>query len=188
MSLISRSIVVDHLENIVESRNCGIAYMYFDSQDQEHQSALNVFSSLLKQLVVRSKEKIPKLIDMYTRHRACRTQPGLTELVDCIISVCTVFSATFIILDALDESEESCRRKVLKELSRVLESNSVKVLATGRPHIACLETFKFSSTRQVRADIHDLRHYMQNKLTERLLSVDLKEKIMAELLPRANGL
>jgi hypothetical protein len=188
VTLTSRSIVVDHLEKRVDSQNCGIAYIYFDSQDQEHQTALNVFSSLLKQLAVRSKQKSLKLNNMHSRHQARGTRPDLTEIVDCIISVCTLFSANFIILDALDESDESCRPKVLKELSRLLESKSVKVLATGRPHIPVLENFEFSSTKQVRADIHDLRHYLENKLNERTLSEKLKERIVAELLAKANGL
>jgi hypothetical protein len=80
--LTSRSIVIDHLEKQVGSQNCGIAYIYFDSQDQQHQTALNVFARLLKQLAVRSKQKSHTLIDMYSRHQDRGTLPGFTELSD----------------------------------------------------------------------------------------------------------
>jgi hypothetical protein len=187
-SLISRSIVVDNLEASLNSQNCGIAYIYFNSLNHEHQTALNVFASLLKQLAVRSKEKSSTLNTTYNRHHTRRTRPDLADLVDCIDSVCALFSASFIILDALDECEESHRRQVLKELSR-LECKSVKVLATGRQHIAGLENFKFSSTIQVRADIHDLRRYLENKLTETTLeNMELKERIVDVLSTKANGL
>lgn len=124
----------------------------------------------------------------YSRHHHRNTRPDLTELVDCIDSVCTLFSASFIILDALDECEESHRRKVLKELSR-LKCKSVKVLATGRQHIAGLESFNFSLTIQVRADIHDLRQFLVNKLAETTLeNMELKERIVDVLSTKANGL
>jgi hypothetical protein len=177
------------LEDRIYSQNCGLAYVYFDSQDQEHQTALNILQSLLKQLAVCSKEKSPTLNNMYSRHQARRTRPDSTELVACIVSLCTLFSATFIILDALDEAEKSCRRKVLNGLSRVLESKGVKVLATGRPHIPSLESFKFASTIQVRADICDLRLYLETKLMETTLeNMELKEKIVDVLSTKANGL
>jgi hypothetical protein len=188
VSLTSRSIVVDHLEKHVDSQNCGIAYIYFDSQDQQHQTALNVFASLLKQLAVRSKQKSPTLIGMHSRHQARGTLPGFTELGDCLESVCTLVSASFIILDALDECEESIRHKVLQELGR-LKCKSVKVLATGRPHIVGLGNFKFSLTLPVKADIHDLRHYLERKLAETTLeNMELKERIVDELSKKADGL
>jgi hypothetical protein len=166
-----------------------MAYVYFDSQDQEHQTSLNIFQCLLKQLAVCSNEKSPALNNMYSRHQARGTRPDSTELVACIVSISTLFSATFIILDALDEAEKSCRRKVLNELSRVLESNGVKVLATGRPHIASLESFKFSSTIQVRADIRDLKLFLETKLMETTLeNMELKERIVDVLSSKANGL
>ena len=188
MSLTSRSIVIDRLEKRVGSQNCSIAFIYFDSQDQQHQTALNVFASLLKQLAVRSKQKSPTLIDMYSQHQARGTLPSFTELSDCIESVCTLVSTSFIILDALDECEESVRCKVLQELGRI-KCKSVKVLATGRPHILGLENFKFSLTLQVKADIHDLRHYLEKKLAQTTLeNMELKEQIVNDLSKKADGL
>ena len=126
---------------------------------------------------------------MYSRHHACGTRPDPTELVACIVSTCALFSTTFIIVDALDEAEKSCRRKVLNELSRVLESKGVKVLATGRPHIASLESVKFSSTIQVRADIRDLTAFLETKVMETTLeNTELKNKIVDVLSTKANGL
>jgi hypothetical protein len=187
--LTGRSIVVDHLEDRLYTQNTGIAYIYFDSQDQEHQTAPNVFSSLLKQLAVCSKETSPTVTNMYSRHDARGTRPDSTELVACIVSICRLFSATFIILDALDEAENNCRREVLKELSRVLESKGVKVLASGRPYIASIESFGFSSTIQVRADIRDLTAFLEIKLMETTLeSTELKKKIVDVLSTKANGL
>lgn len=125
----------------------------------------------------------------YSRHRARGTQPEIAELVDCIISVCTLLSRAFIIVDALDESEVSCRRHVLKELSRILKYEIVRVLVTGRPHIGDLESFKFSSNIQVRADSHDLRNYLETRLTETMLeNVKLKEEIIDVLSTKTDGL
>jgi hypothetical protein len=177
------------LEDRVYSQNCGIAYVYFDSQDQEHQTVLNIFQSLLKQLAVCSKEKSPTLNNIYIRHRTRGTRPDSVELVACISSICTLFSVTFIILDALDEAEKSCRLKVLNGLSQVLEGKGVKLLATGRPHIVSPESFKFCSTIQVRADIRDLKLFLETKLMETILEdTKLKERIVDELPTKANGL
>jgi hypothetical protein len=188
MILIKRSIIVDDLQARFDTQNYGIAYIYFDSQDQKHQSAVNVFASLLKQFAVHSKVKCHKLCNVYNLHQTRRTYPDLPELVDCIVSVCTQFSSSFIILDAVDESEKSQLRKILKTLNQLIESGRIKCLATGRPHIDDIEIIKFSSTIEIRADVNDLRHYLDNKLMETRFESSLKEQVVEVLTTKANGL
>jgi hypothetical protein len=165
-----------------------IAYIYFDSQDQEYQTALNVFASLLKQLAVRLKEMSPTITSMYNRHRIRRTRPELSELVECILSISAQFSSSFILLDALDECERSQRQKILNAISRI-HSGGVSILATGRHHIANVDYFKSSPTINIRADIKDLRHFLTQKLAEaRLENAKLDEEIVEILSTNADGL
>ena len=177
---------MDHLANRIGSQNCGLAYFYFDTQDQEHQTAENVFASLLKQLVLRSKYESPTVNNMYDRHIACNTMPDFNEFLASIKSVCKLLSETFIVLDALDEAEDHCRRKVLTGLSSIFDH--VKILATGRPYIAELQYFKFSSNIGIQANDDDLRRYLESELMEKELTENLKEMIVTKLLMKTNGL
>ena len=162
--------------------------MYFDSQDQEHQTALNVFASLLKQFAIRLKEMSAAITSMYNRYRIRRTRPELSDLVECIISVSAVFSSSFILFDALDECERSQRQKILNAISRV-HSAGVSIVATGRHHIANVEYFKSSPTINIRADVKDLRHFLTQKLSEaRLENAKLDEEIVETLSTNADGL
>ena len=172
---------MEYLNKRFSSQNCGIAYIYFDAQDQEHQTAQNVFASLLKQLVLHSKAESPTVNHMYKQHNVRKTMPDLNELVKCIISVCALFSDAYIILDALDEAKDNCLRKVLTGLQ------DVKVLATGRTHIASRAYFTFSSTMEIQAKDDDIRRYLEINLMERNMTDQLRQQIITKLSSKTKG-
>lgn len=162
-----------------------MAYIYFDYQDQEQQTTINVFSSILKQLSVRMHDIIPSLRTMYCQFRARRTRPELKSLLDCIISASFIFSATYIIFEGLDACEPDQRISVLKAIDQ-LGSGQVKIFATSRHDFN--NFFQSWPTIEIYANELDLRNYLSIRIDERKRGSTLKDEIVGTLSTKSDGM
>jgi hypothetical protein len=130
------------------------------------------------------------LHNMYSKFRGQRKQPELSDLVECMTSSATLFSYAFIILDALDECEET-QRELLLEVLGELKAKSVKIFATSRPHVQdAQEFFQAAPLIHIRADPLDLENFLTRKLNKTRKLKDnkvLKEKVVHTLSTSADG-
>jgi hypothetical protein len=169
-----------------------MAYFYFDYKDRERQSVMHILSSLLKQLAARINYLIPELLDCYTFFTTRRKRPELPHILRNLIAVSQLFPSTFIIFDALNELDDSQRAALLiatKEL--YVKGKAIKLLATSRPHLRDVqEFFNGYPSLPIRADILDIRNYLNRKVNERLSesNYDLKNKIVDTLSSSAQEL
>lgn len=166
----------------------GIAYIYFDYQDQVHQSAVNVFSSVLRQFAQALGEISPALFSFYRRFCALQRTPDLEDLLDCVLAYASRLSSLFLILDALDACEEYQRSDVLEMLPRLSAAN-IKIFATGRENLDDLNCF-FQSTPTIRivADINDIHSFLTTRVNRKLSGYgNLKGKVVQKLSDQADG-
>ena len=72
--------------------------------------------------------------DLYERTHNGSQQPNLDALLDILKLTVGLFSQTFIVLDALDESTGSERKKVLEFLTNIMswKTQTLHVLSTSR--------------------------------------------------------
>ena len=170
-------------------QSSGTAFLYFQHSNRRCQSAINVAKSLLRQLFERYAGIHPHLLTFYKTFGVQKKHPGLKDVIDCLKSVAKSFSSAYVILDALDECEISQRRKILKMIKQ-LNSVSVRVLATSRPHLQDVQKF-FENTPQiiVEADTEDLKRYLIKTVSERIPEYGtLKDDIVNILSVKSNGL
>ncbi len=143
-----RSVVIDYLEHTFQQDDVGIAFLYFNSNDEANQTDGNCISSLVQQLVRRLAYIPDQVKALYSEYISQTTRPSLVEYSQLLEVVCRLFSKVYIVVDGLDEchKESLIPKGLLIEIQEL--SPSIRLLFTSRiypylkekfPKITCLE-------------------------------------------------
>jgi hypothetical protein len=195
----SRSAVVDHLVSTFPEKDVGIAYLYCDYKDREKQTTRNLISSITFQLAKRLGNLPSEVVNLY---RVCddKKSPTLEEHISCIHSMCSAFSRTFLVPDALDECSDLDNHQndhtserlfvALQKLEPV-----VSLFVASRPHDGIRREFKDASSIEFRANSSDIKIYSESMTRPdsrfgRRVEEDpsLREAITSTLLERSDGM
>ncbi|OBT73030.1 hypothetical protein VF21_07727 [Pseudogymnoascus sp. 05NY08] len=188
------SMVIDDLRNSFPSHGFPVAFLYFDYQDQDQQTLNNMLSSILRQIVAMMLE-IPKSVaDAYEASQSSGSHLPMHELEKMILETAETIPRAYIVIDALDECEESrCRRPFLQFISRLSQAQAVRLFVTSRECYYDISAF-FSTYPQIEIQAHDydLRRYMYQELDhaaiDDIVDKDFASKIVETLLTRAQGM
>ncbi|OAF61296.1 hypothetical protein VC83_02089 [Pseudogymnoascus destructans] len=111
-----------------------------------------------------------------------------------ILETVEIIPRAYIVIDALDECEESrCRRPFVQFISRLSQAHAVRLFVTSRQCYYDISTF-FSTYPQIeiQAHDHDLRRYMYQELDhaaiDDIVDKDFASKIVETLLNKAQGM
>ncbi|KFY42803.1 hypothetical protein V494_02233 [Pseudogymnoascus sp. VKM F-4513 (FW-928)] len=189
------SIVIDYLyANFQKDTNIGIAYIYCNFRRQDEQKPEGLLASLLKQLA-QSLYPLPESVkSLYNNHKEKRTQPTFNEISSTLQSVAALYSRSFIVVDALDECQESdgCRTKLLKEIFALQARSGANIFSTSRYIPNINEHFKNSTQLEIRASDHDVQRYLDGHMLELsrcvIRSSKLQGEIKAEIVKAVNGM
>jgi hypothetical protein len=132
------------------------------------QSVSNIFGSLVQQLARRHAQPPEDLIRLYRDHQKAHTRPSLKDLRTMLISRLSAYSQSFIILDALDETDEKNgnRVKLIAELKFLSKSKNTKVLITSRHCVSDEESFDPSLRVEIVAPKDDIVTYVEARIAE----------------------
>ena len=177
-----------------------VAYLFCNHQDQEHQTLLNLYACLLKQLY-RDAKSVPRtLFEIWDKSRNFN---NLME-EDARSHLRNFFSAhlsstrLFIVIDALDELNDGSVIKTLiselKTFQREADNNSARfnLMITSRP-IPQIEDL-FSNDYQVKiiTNDQDIRVYVKGHIQDLAPCVqrnsELQEEIKKKVIERASGM
>jgi hypothetical protein len=191
----SSSAVIDHVENedLFPTPENGVAHIYFDYKDQEQQKAVDVLSSLVKQLAYQLPFPLKELEELYKKKESKDRRPTTEELFTILLIIFTSFNRVFLIFDALDESDQ--REEILPLIQRMSMKN-VNVLVTSRPYPEDIQAFFGHNTvkLEILAKEEDIVKYIGEKIDEnprakRLVELgDCREKIISKLVDCAKGM
>lgn len=163
------AIVVDDLTKRVSSDpTIGIAYVYCNFWQQGTQKIDDLMASLLKQLA-QCWSSLPGSVNvLYDRHRAKCTRPSLDEISGVLQSVVTMYSRSFIIVDALDECQVSdgSQARFLSELFTLQTQHGVNIFATSRLIPQIMDQFNGSVSLEIRAHDNDVRQYLHDRIVQ----------------------
>jgi hypothetical protein len=122
-----------------------VAYFYCDYRDTAIQTTEYILASLIRQLTafcaIRTKPIPDALHQAYKeRNEANSTFRALSNLETVFIEICKEFKSTYVVIDALDESDgnirlndgQTARGTLLKMIHRI--SQYAKIFLTSRPH------------------------------------------------------
>ena len=166
-----------------------VACFYFDSAEQEEQSAASVLGALLKQVIGGYKLIPDEVTDTFRRHKEFvgGRELGIPEIVKMLGG----FSSprrTYFCLDALDECAAPDRAKILLSLKEILKmSPTTRLFLTGRAYIGH-EVGRHFPQRTALISISpgdgDIIHYIHTKLLEDTNSGEMDEELEEEIVKK----
>lgn len=185
--------MVEKLQNDFTSQDVGIAFFYCDHRNHREASSQNILATLLRQLSALRTSLPESIIQLHTRFEKRQQEMQIEDLRATLLSVCQEFHRTFIVIDALDESDTEDRRTLLSSL-KGLSTASTSYFLTSRPHIDDVKKC-FGNCAQIRVEAvdSDIRAYLAYKIhnasdLEDFLDDELREEIMATILRGSQGM
>jgi len=186
------SLVVDWLCKWTKGQHTAVTCFYFDFAARKEQTTTCMLSSLIKQMINRTKG-VPKEV-----WRALREQkdvisgrrPQLGDIVK-MLQLITSSQRTFMVIDALDECTAAHRYQLFDSLREILEiSPDARIFMTGRPHArAEIETRLVGrvtsiSISPIRGDVI---RFLRARLSQDETPDAMDESLEAEILEKIPG-
>ncbi|KAJ5480131.1 hypothetical protein N7530_005640 [Penicillium desertorum] len=162
-TICSAILVDDLITRFQDNPNVGIAYIYCKFNRQDEQKVQDLLSSLLKQLSEKRTSVPDAVKDLYTRYKATSTRPQFDKVSKALRSVASTYSEVFIVVDALDECESTCRTRLLDEMMEIHAGAGANIFATSRP-AEMNDLFKAGGRLEIRAHENDVRRYLNGNM------------------------
>jgi ankyrin repeat domain-containing protein 50 len=144
--------MIAHLVENGRPHGIGVAYVYCNYDDQINQTPAKLIGSLVKQLAGQL-PNIPEFFNAFSNAR--RMDPPTTDdCLDALKQLSSMFTRTFLVIDALDEEENSPQKHraeliaACKEITQI--GSSTRLLVTSRPY---LNDISNAFTDAIRLDI-----------------------------------
>ncbi|KAK1248600.1 hypothetical protein MKX08_006820, partial [Trichoderma sp. CBMAI-0020] len=153
-----------------DDASVGISYLYCDFRRHNEQKTNDLVANLLKQLIQKQR-RIPDCVQiLYDEYNEIQKRPSLTELLEALHSVSRLYSKVFILVDALDECQETdgCRRIFLSEILKLQRETNVNIFATSRFVQEIADTFDQSVHFEIRAKDEDVQAFLDSLKTGNL--------------------
>ena len=134
--------LLHHLDERAKGTDAKVAYFFCDDKEAKQKSATSLLRGLIHQLIKACPNLIKRAMKTYTPEGA-QLYESFQSLWQVFLSMATdsVAQGTYIVLDAMDECEETSRCDLLKELGNYFGSKSgkvtkatLKILITSRPY------------------------------------------------------
>jgi hypothetical protein len=186
------SSVIDYLTRFFNYDNrIPTLFMYCNYLDKEFQTAKNLIASLAKQLLeYLGSAAIQEVSRIYAEYLGQDSRPTITEyskLLHALLKACT---RCFIIVDGLDECEESTQSRLVAELLK-LPPNTL-LMATSHPETGIKTQLNVPSTIKICASDADLRKFLRKRIKEfprRIYPVPVMEDIIIDtIVDKARGM
>ena len=157
--------MIDSLCDQAGEKDLAVAWLYCDFLAHQEQSATAMLGAILKQLV--SMREIPENVRQTFRKRFSDRGLRLPDIVGMLKTTFSLLPLVYICIDALDESTQKSRQKLLGSLRDIVqESSSTRVLINGRPHVEDEVKKYFTNviTVPVSPTAGDIRAYLDARL------------------------
>ncbi|KAK6329945.1 hypothetical protein TWF718_003372 [Orbilia javanica] len=187
------SVTIQHIQDQPEKHGFdGVAYVYFDQKDQDIQTTKIALASILGQLAYQVPGLWPPLEKLYRQCRNGKETPLLDGLLDILISSP---AKVFLAFDAVDEASPATQKEFLRYLHD-LSSGPRRLFFSSRPNISASFIPRGVFSKKIEAQRADLEAFVRVKLKESSWiqdilsneSDDFKERIIHQLVSRANGM
>jgi NACHT domain len=182
-TILTSIVIEDLITRFHSDPSIGIAFVYCNFQRQHEQKAEDLLASLLKQLAQGQSSLPDGIKPLYDKHKDKRTQPSFDELSRTLYIIAAMYSRVFIIVDALDECQESdnCRTKFLSEIFNLQARSGASLFATSRFISEVTEKFKGCSSREILARDEDIRRYLDGHMSPRRAFLRENSKLQDEI-------
>jgi hypothetical protein len=158
--------VIDHLSRLGSSNDIGVGYIYCNYRSRTKQTLYNLLAGLLRRLV-QIRSTVPQCIrDAYEKFHRDR-KLTLDECSNLIVSVCKDIPIVYLIVDAVDESQDDVARDLFRAIRSIQKEAKIRLMMTARfiPAIAEMieEELGICPQLEVRASDDDIRNYFATR-------------------------
>jgi Cdc6-like AAA superfamily ATPase len=190
--------VVDYLDKMFDSdlaqQEAAILCLYCNYKQDWEETAQEMLSAMLKQLVQRCTSLSDPMKVLYARYRSTSAIPTFTDIMSTLKEEMKRYKLVFLILDALDELGEHKRRELLQALTSL--PVAFRMLATSRDVGSIDKSFDWDRKLVVTASSEDLKMYIRSRATEvgsrlrKFLEKDreLEVEVISKVAERAQGM
>ncbi|KAI0475504.1 ankyrin repeat-containing domain protein [Xylariaceae sp. FL0804] len=179
----------------------GFAYFYCNRNEEQRRKQLSVLQSYVCQLSTtkRNPECIRKeLEEIYTASQAAKSDLGYEQCKKQLLESVKLYSRSTLVLDALDECEETSRAQILDVIEYLISQtkNVVKVFISSRPELDILSRFRKKGTPNVEIQAtdndEDIQKFVRQKIETHkhweMMSPILKDEIVNVLFTKSQGM
>ena len=174
---IFRSVVVEDLKRASAEENRAFAFLYCNYKERAQQTFQNLISSLTRQLIQHSRTIPSELRRLYQGSLDKQTRPSRQELLGLLTTVGSKFSSLYIVIDALDECDdtEEIRSCLVSSLCEALPRACFLVTSRLVPDIEV--QFEDHPRLEIKATNEDIERYVSGQI---LHKPTLKRHIKAD--------
>ena len=188
----NRSMVVEELIPFTTEKGCPIAYAYFDYGDQELQTHSTLVASIFKQILTTMATIPSNITEALEKSRRQGVSLSPQEITRMIVDIASQVPAIYLILDALDECDESKHREsVIETLTELRKLPNIRIFVTSRPHPHdIISAFENDQQIIIKAHEADIRLFLAQKIRKaRVPGIDeqLTENIVTTVAANAQG-
>lgn len=187
--------VINHLKDRAQTKNYGVAYIYFEYHERSQQKPVDVLGSLIKQLANQITHLPKDIEELHNRLGVTKEKPTLQHLQTILLATVKSFSQTFLVFDALDECDQKTQRTDILSLIHHLKGNGINIFVAGRQYPEDIQLSFHGSTRiELSAKKEDIEIYIHQKIDEnprasRLVGQgEFRGRIISDLTDSANGM
>jgi hypothetical protein len=186
------SLVIDYIKRSSIQKGCPVIYFYFQFDVADLQTAENVTASLLSQLITSLHELPSSCSDLYKNFENGDARPDSESLAQTLLQSLDGMSTAYIILDALDETDEkTARYQIFRLVERLLKSQSRVLITTRIPGFD--ELLKETTPVDIEAAELDIRAFLEcemnkNRQFKPILDDQLREEIINSISVKSKGM
>lgn len=188
------SAVIDHFQGQAKVMRYGVAYIYFDYNEQDQQMSVHVLASLVKQLTYQTLQLPVEIEQLHDTSQHDGKRPTLEELYVALLVAFKSFSRVFLIFDALDEYNPEQRKELLPLMHR-MGKDGASLFLTSRDYPEDIR-FSLCDVPQIKISVaaDDIKCYIREKIqknprAKRLIQQgDCEDRIISELTECAEGM
>lgn len=192
-TVIVATIINDLKTYFAGDKDIAIAYFYCSFNRQTDQTLERMLAVLVRQLF-QERAILPESITaLYQKHHTRAVRPLVDELKEMLRTLSNSYARVFFVIDALDECGPECNH-LLDELTFIQNQKSacVNILATTRVVPDILQRFSAHPQIEILADIDDIRHSLNRRMSRhpRFVTQDVKlqEEIIQKITSADHGM
>ncbi|UKZ83343.1 hypothetical protein TrVFT333_011151 [Trichoderma virens FT-333] len=209
-SILSSSVVKYLKDRYSEDPSVAIAYFYFSFSDLKKQERDGMLRSLIKQICCQ-RPNMPEAVKKLREYQGQYAQPPTWLLEQSLLAIMCGFSATYIVIDALDECPKlkGERAELMKSLNRILTTTATATAMASNFHIFCTSRKESDIDVELRSHLvkpeaaeislssckgemeHDIKQYIDSTLSNanyNSWSSAIRAEVKGKLIEKSDGM
>jgi Cdc6-like AAA superfamily ATPase len=183
---------IDHLLQLSQKTSFGVAYIFCNYKMQEQQDVPGILASILKQLVQGQLSTANYFERLYEEHANGRPKPSPDAIYRALQDVLGHYSTVHIVVDALDECQDSTRVQLLAKLRDLQTGRDVRLMATSRFMLKIEDAFRGALRLEVKASKEDVKRFVAGQIWQLPECIQhdaiLQEMVQEKIVEAADGM